>query len=692
MFPRSAAPTSSQTVHHNVSETTKVYRTRYVALLFVSLSALFSVACAGRMQGLQNPTPLSITPVAASVASGAQIQFAASVSGTSPAAVTWVASAGSITSSGVFTAPSVSLDTDVTVTAISVTNPSMEKSVSIQVIPQGKVSITLTPSTTSIASGAQVQFTATVRGTTDTAVTWTASAGSITSSGLLTAPSVQSNTNITVDASSVASSSAKAFATVLVTASTSPQVVVTVTPATTSVTSGASTQFKATVSGTSNQNVAWSATLGSIDNNGNYIAPTVSSATFDSISATSVSSPTNYGTASVTVNPLSQRTAVEYWVSPSGGDSNDGSQNHPWATIAHADSTLTVGSGGTIVHVLPGTYTPGNFTTSHSGTASARIQFVSDQKWAAKITGSNWNVAGSYVDINGFEIGPNSGHGGDAIGINANYVHVLNNYVHNLGDNQTVCGADGLITVFSSYHDAIIDSNVAYSIGNRTETCSFQAHGLYMAGYHNTITNNIVSKAEGYGIELYHNACQDAVANNTSFYNYTGGIQIASGAADGKAPCVSSGDAYTSVTNNLVVHNGWSCNINSTHHNGGMFFGMSGLGSGNRAHNNLMAGNLSQSCGAADTIEVYSGQPSPAQDGNIDGGSSYTSLFVNYHDEYTGNPADYQLSSSGAAAGAGVPTSATVCAVSPGVSPCVPAINFDGIPWQNSMGPDIGVF
>jgi hypothetical protein len=56
--------------------------------------------------------------------------------------------------------------------------------------PPGPVTVTISPSTASVAFGATQQFAATVTNTTNTAVTWSLSAqvGSISSSGLYTAP------------------------------------------------------------------------------------------------------------------------------------------------------------------------------------------------------------------------------------------------------------------------------------------------------------------------------------------------------------------------------------------------------------------------------------------------------------------------------------------------------------------------
>jgi hypothetical protein len=77
--------------------------------------------------------------------------------------------------------------------------------------------ITISPSSTSLVSQAVQQFTATVTGTSNTGVTWSASAGTISSSGSFTAPSVSSNTAVTVTATSASSSSLKATASVTVT-------------------------------------------------------------------------------------------------------------------------------------------------------------------------------------------------------------------------------------------------------------------------------------------------------------------------------------------------------------------------------------------------------------------------------------------------------------------------------------------
>lgn len=89
------------------------------------------------------------------------------------------------------------------------------------------VSVLVSPLNATVASGATQQFLASVSNATNPAVTWSASSGTIGSSGLLTAPTVSSATSVTVTATSQADSSARAFATLTV---SSPVPALTVNP------------------------------------------------------------------------------------------------------------------------------------------------------------------------------------------------------------------------------------------------------------------------------------------------------------------------------------------------------------------------------------------------------------------------------------------------------------------------------
>ncbi len=80
----------------------------------------------------------------------------------------------------------------------------------------GNVHISLSPASVTLSSSQKQQFTATVSGTSNTGVTWSAAAGSIDANGLYTAPAVNAQTNVVVTATSNANSSKSASAAVTV--------------------------------------------------------------------------------------------------------------------------------------------------------------------------------------------------------------------------------------------------------------------------------------------------------------------------------------------------------------------------------------------------------------------------------------------------------------------------------------------
>ena len=77
--------------------------------------------------------------------------------------------------------------------------------------------VAISPASSTIASLGTEQFTASITGTSDTAVVWFASAGKISSTGQFTAPVVTSDTAVTVRATGATDQSLKALATVNVT-------------------------------------------------------------------------------------------------------------------------------------------------------------------------------------------------------------------------------------------------------------------------------------------------------------------------------------------------------------------------------------------------------------------------------------------------------------------------------------------
>jgi hypothetical protein len=155
---------------------------------------------------------LTLTPNATSLTTNGSLQFRATVSGTSNTAVIWSAILGTITSSGMYTAPSTP-GTD-TVTATSAADSTKSASATVTVTAPATVSVSVSPASAALVTGGRQQFTATVSGTSNTSVTWTATGGTISSAGLYTAPATAGS--YTATATSVADTTKSASASISV--------------------------------------------------------------------------------------------------------------------------------------------------------------------------------------------------------------------------------------------------------------------------------------------------------------------------------------------------------------------------------------------------------------------------------------------------------------------------------------------
>jgi hypothetical protein len=177
-------------------------------------------------------------------------------------------------------------------------------------VQQPQVVVTVFPSKATVPIGTLQPFTDSVSGTTNTAVNWSASAGTIDQAGNYSAPaSAPSGGTATVTATSVSNPSASSSAVVTVT--TKP-VTLSISPINKTLKAGFSQLYAATVSGTTNTAVSWSVIAMPGDPNypgnvahGTYTAPSPVAATDTfSIIATSDADPTKTASASVTVTPL----------------------------------------------------------------------------------------------------------------------------------------------------------------------------------------------------------------------------------------------------------------------------------------------------------------------------------------------------------------------------------------------------
>lgn len=134
--------------------------------------------------------------------------------------------------------------------------------------PVEPVTLSVAPATATLAAGASMTFTATVKGSADASVVWSASAGSIDANGRFVAPS--SAGTIQVVARSHADPRQSATAEVRVTASA---LSLSIAPTSATVEADGQLQFTATLQGSASTDFTWSTDLGSINATGLFTAP-----------------------------------------------------------------------------------------------------------------------------------------------------------------------------------------------------------------------------------------------------------------------------------------------------------------------------------------------------------------------------------------------------------------------------------
>ena len=301
----------------------------------------------------------------------------------------------------------------------------------------------------------------------------------------------------------------------------------------------------------------------------------------------------------------------QLYVAPDGVDANPGTKALPFRTIARADAAAPPGY---TIHVAPGTYEvsapaahSAGIVTSSSGTEKARIRFVSDVKWAAKIvvtgTGIAWQSKGNYVDIEGFDISGTGRHGILADGAN---LTITNNFVHDLTVSGGCTGSGGsAIDTNGGPGNVLIKGNVIRNIGYAMIGTCKTVQGIYIANPNNVVVNNIVSGVAAAGIQQWHGATDSTIVNNTVFRCKIG-ILI----GGGDAGALPDGSKNNYVANNIVYDN--------------LTFGI--VEGGKVGENNRYVDNLVHSSGTSLRVS-----------GQVSGTIAADPEFVDYRSDGTGN-------------------------------------------------------
>lgn len=282
----------------------------YPYVVDTSLFSLGATIGAGYLYGNLIPTALSVsvTPANVSLRATQTQQYTATVVNGSTGAVTWSISpatgAGTIDSSGLYTAPSIVPDpATVTVKATSQADGATYGIATVVLVPA--ISVSVTPATLLLGSGGTQQFNAAVSGTSNLGVAWSINpqTGSISPVGLYTAPvTISSPQNVTVIATSLVDGSKFGTATVRL----SPLGSLSLSPGSAALGAGQSQQFTANSAACGSGGVNWSISplVGSINSSGLYNAPgSVSTQQLLVVTAACVSDSALTATSQLTLTP-----------------------------------------------------------------------------------------------------------------------------------------------------------------------------------------------------------------------------------------------------------------------------------------------------------------------------------------------------------------------------------------------------
>lgn len=248
-----------------------------------------------------------------------------------------------------------------------------------------------------------------------------------------------------------------------------------------------------------------------------------------------------------------QLMATNYYVSPGGNDSNNGtSLSTAFATLQKAHD---VSLPGDVINVADGNYSQG-VSISRSGNSSNWITYRSINKWGAKFTyangylfeiGATVNYVG-YIIIDGFDLKATSEYGVGVKSDNgAHHITVRNCWIHD-------CGESGIQLNDGDYR--VIENNIT---NNNAGLMYYAGSGISiygskkfddLPGFHNIIRGNIshsnlngpnTANTDGNGIivddlinsqqqhpfppDLAYSGMETLVENNLCYDNGGAGIQ-----------------------------------------------------------------------------------------------------------------------------------------------------------------------
>jgi len=514
-------------------------------------AASVSVVCPGAVP----VDTVVVSPATARVFVGGTAQLGATAQDStgnplSGRTITWTSSNGgaaSVNGSGLVTGISAGTAT------ITATSGGKSGSAAVTVVVVPVATVRVSPATGRVAVGSTLQLSATAEDSAGNplsgrTITWTSSNGgaaSVNGSGLVTGVSAGT---ATITATSGGKSGSAAVTVVVV-----PVATVSVSPATASVAVGSSVPLSATPRDSAGKAlngrvVSWATSdvaVATVSSSGVVTGVAAGAAT---ITATSEG---KSGTAAITVTaappPGSCANVCHYVDAAAGNDANAGTSAAPWRTLQHA---ADVTNPGDTVIVNDGVYTGGAnvVTIGRSGTATAWLVFRAAHLWGAVIDGQNntsttgFEVNGSYIRIEGFEVRNTNRYGVDAYGGSESAagnhdIDVVQNHIHDIGHICT--GSVGGIVGVDAYSDNLtIERNVIHDIGRLGP------------GEQGCVEPNGNWQNHDHGV--YNGIGDNVVIRNNLFYNFTHGFAIQRYNGNGAVT-----NGLTIVNNTFAFPNPW---------------------------------------------------------------------------------------------------------------------------------------
>lgn len=199
-------------------------------------------------------------------------------------------------------------------------------------------------------------------------------------------------------------------------------------------------------------------------------------------------------------------------VAPGGSDEGSGSRSRPFRTIQHALDQLRPGDS---VVVAPGTY-PDDLTLERSGTSAAPVTLTSGGGERPVVTG-RLKVTASNVVVSGLVFQGRTAANPDDVA-----VYLSGGSSVSLDGNEIRDAAQSGVFVGEAATGVRITRNWIHDNGK-----TVLDHGIYFEnGSGGVIGSNLIERSFGYGIQLYPNADDVLVTQNTIVRNGRSGVIV----------------------------------------------------------------------------------------------------------------------------------------------------------------------